>query len=154
MNLEQERQGLDAKCICDALFELKKLQDYINHSETPYFGKLLSTLVGVDTIPFTLFRKDGPMFLTGCDSKEKGKAEFCFTTSYFRLEKLDVDTCCATVSLLRPLDIYGEDVESMCEVTKLIKTSTCVEIDLDCICAIQCVDVDLLKRIIIIEPKW
>ncbi|MGM0750715.1 MAG: CotY/CotZ family spore coat protein [Bacillota bacterium] len=149
--MEKESGMPNAKCICTALNELKKLQDYINHSETPYFGKLLSILVGVDTIPFTLFKKDGPLIITGC---EKEKAEECFTTSYFRLEKLDEDTCCATVSLLRPLDIYGEDVESMCEVMKLIKTSTCVEIDLDCICAIQCVDLALLKRIIIVEPKW
>lgn len=142
------------ECISAALYELLILQEYIKNSSIPYFGKLLARLVEVDTIPFLLITKDGFLELMGTVHNKRSNKSDLFTTKFFRIEEMEKDAKCAKVSLLRPLDIYGEDTKALCDVARLTKTSTCVEIDLNCICAIQCVDLDLLKREFIVEPKW
>lgn len=149
-----EKNDHQGSCICEAAIELKTLQDFIIHSRTKYFGKLLYKLVDADTIPIFLSNHEGLLKLMGYEiNKKTGKKE-CFFTSFFRIESIDKESCCVTVSLLRPLDLHGEDVESICDVMILRRTSSCLEIDLSCICAIQSLDFDLLKRKIIIEPKW
>lgn len=87
------------------------------------------------------------------DHKENGKEE-CFITQFFRIEEIDKDENCLNVSLLLPLDISGHYTDNLCDVMSLKRTSTCVNINFECICAIQCLDAELLKRKIIIEPKW
>lgn len=136
--------------ICEALLELKTLQDLLEKSSTKYFGKLLSKLVGVDTLPFFLYTKDGLLLKMGAESS---RGSF-FTSNYFRIESVDKETCWATISLLQPLDIHGKYAPSPDHVIKLIKTPTCTELDLSCISAVQPLSLDLLKRRIIIEPKW
>ncbi len=140
--------------ICEALFELKSLQDFLTESSTKYSGKLLAKLVGVDTIPFILMTKDGLFSHSGeVINHKNGKAE-SFTSNYFRIESIEKEGCHATISLLHPLDIHGDPPHSPCDVIILKKTTNCIEIDLLSICAIQTVDIELLKREIIIEPKW
>ena len=75
-------------------------------------------------------------------------------TNYFRIESVDLENGCATISLLRPLDIEGNLTNALCDVVRLEKTSICKVVDITCICAIQPVDTEMLKRKIIIEPKW
>lgn len=149
-----EKHGVEKECISGALFELMILQNYIKHSRIPYFGKLLARLVEVDTIPFLLMTKDGFLEIMGIEENAvKGKKAF-FRTNHFRIEEIEENGQCAKVSLLRSLDIYGEDTNVLCDVVKLRKTGVCAEIDLSCICGVQCVDIALLKREFIIEPKW
>ncbi|MGM0904486.1 MAG: CotY/CotZ family spore coat protein [Bacillota bacterium] len=152
--MDKELNRAEADCIFHALYELKRLQDYINELHSPFLGKLLSKLIGVDTIPFYLYDKDGRIEFFGTETRKKDGLKECFLTSFFRIEKLEESSNCATISLLRPLNIHGEDTNDPCDVVKLKKTSECVQIDLSCICAIQCLDAELLKREIIIEPKW
>ncbi|MBM6618224.1 CotY/CotZ family spore coat protein [Bacillus suaedaesalsae] len=76
-----------------------------------------------------------------------------FHTSFFRIIHINEKTCCAKISLLRPLDIHGYITDSICDLARLERTNKCVEVDLNCFCAVQCFDVDLLKKIEI-EPKW
>lgn len=135
------------QCLCDALIELKLLQDLINNSQTKFFGSLLSKIVGTDTIPFLLITAKG-------DPLSFWSTEECFESSYFRIESIDIETCCIKVSLLRPLDIEGNYSNSFCDLVRLEKTSICKNIDLSCFCAIQLLETELLKRKIIIEPKW
>lgn len=153
-DLEKEVKMNNPNCICNALIELITLQDLINESQTPYFGNLLSKLVGVDTIPFFLFTADGQLKFKGVDKKHKEGCEERFESGYFRIEAIDKISCCATISLLRPFNLCGEDTELICDTFKLRKTSTCVQVDMNCICGIQCLDTELLKRKVIIEPKW
>ncbi|SDN62703.1 Spore coat protein Z [Psychrobacillus sp. OK028] len=134
-------------CICEALFELKILQDLLQNSQTKFFGNLLAKIVGTDTIPFLLVTQNGE-FLS-LHSVMEG-----IETKFFRIESVDLDNCCATISLLRPLDIEGSLTNSPCDVVKLEKTSICKVVDVSCICAIQPLDTEMLKRKIIIEPKW
>jgi Spore coat protein Z len=152
-DLEKEQGKADSTCIHKALAELKKVQDFINQADIPYFGKMFSKLVGVDTIPFSLYTEDGKLIITGIDKDPCGTAA-SFKTSYFRIEDLDEKSGCATISLLRPLCICGKNDHSCCKILVLKRTDTCVKVDVTCICAIQCIDIDLLKRKIIIEPKW
>lgn len=141
-------------CICEALLELKAVQDLLTNSSTKYFGTLLSKIAGVDTIPIILLTKEGPLSHIVMDINENTGKQECFESTFFRLESIDLDTCCARITILRPLDIKGEHTNSICHVMRLVKTSTCTEIDLSCIYAIQTIDTELIKRRIIIEPKW
>ncbi|MFJ7825893.1 CotY/CotZ family spore coat protein [Psychrobacillus sp. NPDC096623] len=140
-------ERLSNHCVCEALFELKTLQDLLQNSHTKFFGNLLGKIVGADTIPFLLVTQKGD-FLSLRSLME------CIETNFFRIESVDLENCCATVSLLRPLDIEGELTNSLCDVVKLEKTSICKIVDVTCICAIQPLDTEMLKRKIIIEPKW
>lgn len=133
--------------LCDALYELKLFQDLLENSRTKFFGRLIGKIAGTDTIPFLLISKNGdPLSFSNRDE--------CFETSYFRIESIARDTCCSTISLLRPLDIEGNFTNSFCDVVRLEKTSICKTVDLSRICAIQLLDTELLTRKIIIEPKW
>lgn len=149
-----KNQGDDKECIRAALLELLTLQNYIKHSTIPYFGKLLARLIEVDTIPFLLLTKDGFLEVMGTEQKGRKQQIEIFQSKYFRIEEIDEGGHCAKISLLRSFDIYGKDTNALCDVAKLRKTACCVEIDLNCICGIQCMDIELLKRDYIIEPKW
>ncbi|QFG01068.1 hypothetical protein PB01_01870 [Psychrobacillus glaciei] len=133
--------------LCGALVELKSFQDLLKDSPTKYFGNLLAKIVGTDTIPFFLITKTGDL-LSLIDTDE------CFETNYFRVESIDREKCCTTISLLRPLDIEGNLCNSLCDVVRLEKSPTCKVVDLSSVCAIQPLDTKLLTRKIIIEPKW
>jgi Spore coat protein Z len=151
--LEIEKEKDDLTCIHNVLDEVKKLQDFINQTDIPYLGKVFSKMTGVDTVPIMLYTKDGRLAFKGSDIEPCGE-ESTFQTSYFRMENLSERSGCAAVSLLRPLCICGKNQHSCCEILVLKRTDTCIMIDVSCICAVQCIDTDLLKRKIIIEPKW
>jgi len=137
--------------ICNALSELKSLQDLLTESSSKYFGSKLSELVGVDTIPFVMYTNEGLLKRVG---KDKSKDKETFMTSFFRIESINQDRYEAQVSLLRPLDIKGKDTLSMNDLIKLKKTNTFTTIDLSNIHGIQPLDVDYVKRKIIVEPKY
>ncbi len=141
-------------CINDALFELKKLQDFLVETSTPFLGKILGRLVGVDTIPFMLLTDTGVFELSGIVYNDMTDKKDYFTTSFFKVNSIEKGSKCVELTLLRPLNVEKESAKSVCDVVKLEKTPVCVEIDLSCICGLQILDIDLLKREIIIEPKW
>ncbi|KXH79761.1 CotY/CotZ family spore coat protein [Sporosarcina sp. HYO08] len=137
------------QCLCAALLELKAMQDFISKSPTHYFCDLLRTIVGTDTIPIVLQTKKGDFI----KRIHKFDDFCCFETMFFRIEEIDEELCCAKLSLLRPLDIEGCDTNIICDVFRLQKTNVCTIIPLSCVCAVQPLDVELLKRKVIIEPK-
>jgi len=82
------------------------------------------------------------------DGKGKGKGnKNCFSI-YFRVEKV-FDGCCATLRVLNPVDRKGEPVElfdkgvlnfeNICEVEDFQFTNSCITVDLNCFCGIECV---------------
>ncbi|WP_053362713.1 CotY/CotZ family spore coat protein [Bacillus sp. FJAT-27251] len=150
----REKQSNMGNCIGDALYELKKLQDFLAETTTPFLGKILGKLVGSDTIPFILLTNNGMFEWNGVIYDEKTKKEECFTTSFFRVDDIDKDSSCAKLTILRPYNIHKEHAKLLCDVVKLEKTPICVEVDISCFCGIQCLDTELLKRKIICEPKW
>lgn len=141
-------------CVCKALIELKSQQDELSGCPTSCFSSLIAKLFKVDTLPFMLFSDDErPLELSAYEFNRTSNIAKPFHTSFFRIESINEDTCCATISLLRPIDIHGYIADNLCNVARLEKTKICKEIDLSCYCAVQCLDVDLMKKIEI-EPKW
>jgi len=133
--------------LCEALFELKELQDRIMDSQTKYFGHLLLKLVGTDTIPFLFITNNG-IHLKIVDTVNH------FETEFFRIESIDREQCIVTVSLLRALDYEGHDTNLITEIVRLERTSTKRYFDLEYISGIQLFSHDLLIKKIILEPKW
>ncbi|KAA0546558.1 hypothetical protein FZW96_15050 [Bacillus sp. BGMRC 2118] len=141
--------------VCTALVELKNQQDQLEGCPSSCFSSLLAKLLKVDTLPFILLtEKNEPLELVGFEYKPLPVGVSYFHTSFFRIEKINEDTCTAKVSLLRPLDENGFTANDICEVNSLERTKICVEIDLNnTVCGVQCLDVDLLRKVEI-EPKW
>ncbi|WP_158638489.1 CotY/CotZ family spore coat protein [Metabacillus litoralis] len=148
-----EYNDSNPNCVYKALQELKEQQDQLEGSPTSCFSSLFKKLFKVDTIPFLLFNEDGLFELAGLQYGEKDHDHHHFHTKFFRIEHLDEEKNCASLSLLRPISIYSSYVDDICAVDRLERTNICVTVDLSCFCAIQCLDVDLLKKIVI-EPKW
>lgn len=140
-------------CMTDALNELLKFQQFIQDYSIPYFGKLLGKIVGTDTIPIMLQTEDGFLQLMGID-KKGDKHPSMFFTRFFRIEEVDIERNCAIVTLLRSLNIDGEDTDQLCDMVKLVKTNICETIDLSSLYGVQPLDPAYLRRKIIIEPKW
>ena len=143
MRLEKGRKHF----VCDALGELKTIQDSIIDFHSKYFGQLLLKIVGSDTIPFFLIMNNG-MHLRLMDKEKK------IETAYFRIETVDQDYCRATITLLRALDYEGKETTTIADVVSLEKTSIKKTIELGNVTAIQLLNTDLLGAKIIIEPKW
>ncbi|SDI27321.1 CotY/CotZ family spore coat protein [Alteribacillus bidgolensis] len=141
-------------CVCDAVVAIKEAQDAVDDRSdcrNSCFNNLLSPTGnnnGLDTVPFVLQNKKGNYFFaTGALGRDD-----CFQTVFFRVEKVDEKNCCATLSLLRPdndLEFTDccVDPESLCDIDELERTRFCIEVDLDCFCAIQCLDPNLVGDI-------
>ncbi|MCD7034997.1 spore coat protein [Metabacillus sp. GX 13764] len=141
----------DVNCVCRAVENIKAEQDAVEEQcPTSCFSNLLSPTMapGRDTIPFLLFDKKGNLFSAFGNVGGFSDDNHCFQTIFFRVENLN--GCCATLSLLRPVNVKGETI-SVCdpcdpEFFGLEKTDFCIEVDLLCFCAIQCLSPDLVNR--------
>ncbi|NGP46156.1 spore coat protein [Bacillaceae bacterium SIJ1] len=139
-------------CVCDAIKHIHVMQEEAEDKcASSCYSNLLSpdTTMG-DTVPFILFcKKDcGKLFKTFGNIGGLVGPEGCFKTVFFRVENVKND-CCATLSLLRPLDKRGnqlDDLDNPCDrnLRCLEKTDICIEVDLDCFCAIQCLSPELV----------
>ncbi|MFC0271910.1 CotY/CotZ family spore coat protein [Metabacillus herbersteinensis] len=146
----------DQSCVCDAVEHILAEQEAIEEScTTSCYSNLLNPITspGHATIPFILYTKKGELF------KAFGNVgglfnDDCFSTVFFRVENLK--DCCATLSLLRPYDEEGETLSVSCPCDDngengffgLEKSDFCIEIDLNCFCAIQCLSPALVNRAI------
>ncbi|WP_078434178.1 CotY/CotZ family spore coat protein [Metabacillus halosaccharovorans] len=140
------------KSVYHAILELKRQQDSLGGCPTSCFSTLLSKLIKVDTIPFLLYTDSGLFQVSGVKANDNGKDDdFC--TPFFRIEHVDTREKFGILSLLRPLSLTGYPAEEICDVERLERTEICVKVDLTCICAVQCLDINLMKKVVI-EPKW
>ncbi|MBD8031528.1 MULTISPECIES: CotY/CotZ family spore coat protein [Solibacillus] len=149
-------------CVCEvvrAILEIQNaaVQDDCNKCTTNCFLEPLGGIVNparsnADTRVFTLLNKDGsPFFATFSGN---GSSSPCVSI-YFRVEDI-FDGCCATLRVLIPEDSNGDPVDllsncgskidfrEVCRVTQFEASDSCITVDLDCFCAVQCIDdVDL-----------
>ncbi|SDI54004.1 CotY/CotZ family spore coat protein [Natribacillus halophilus] len=144
-------------CVCDAVLSIKEAQDAVDKKFDDCVNSCFTNLLGPkrpgkvqDTIPFMLKDKKSNLFwATGGLTADYNDV---FETVFFRVENVDEKTCCATLSLLRPIkDIKFThnccvDPTSLSDVYCLEKTHFCIEVDLNCFCAIQCLDPDLVDN--------
>lgn len=148
-------------CVCEVVRSILEIQnaavrDDCSSCTTNCFLEPLGGIVSpsrADTRVFTLLNKDGsPFFATFSTSDDS--CEPCVSI-YFRVEDI-FDGCCATLRVLVPLndnedpvDLLNEDgtkisFREVCNVTQFAVSDSCVTVDLDCFCAVQCIaDVDL-----------
>ncbi|MGM0874651.1 MAG: CotY/CotZ family spore coat protein [Bacillota bacterium] len=149
----KDKRDRDNNCVCNAVEQILAEQEAVEEilCPTSCFSNLLNPVAGnKDTIPFMLSNKKGGLFKAFGNVGELTNAMMgCFTTIFFRVEA--VEDCCATLSLLRPVDIEQETLTIVdpCddEFFGLVKTDFCIEVDLDCFCAIQCLSPELVDRI-------
>lgn len=149
-------------CVCEVVKTILAIQNEAVNDEcdtctTSCFLEPLGGIVSparstADTRVFMLLTKTGAPFFA--HFKKDNCDEYC-TSVFFRVEDV-FDDCCATLRVLLPLDENGDIVDllnededgislrALCEVVDYDRTESCITVDLDCFCGVQCVaDVDL-----------
>lgn len=129
---------------------LKNQQNLLNGDPSDVFSSLLVKMARVDTLPFILYERGSPSpFRTKTDTKDSSFETFCF-----RIENIDEQATTALVSMLHPINVYGETAVDLDELYLLKRTSNFLSLNVNQFTAIRCLDIELMKRSIIIEPKW
>ncbi len=153
-----KNHGHSENCVCDAVEQILAEQEAVeDNCPTSCFSNLLSpnTVSGRDTIPFLLFDKKGGLFSSFGNVGGFNDDTRCFESIFFRVENLK--DCCATLSILRPVDADGDTVSVVhpCDPDffGLEKTDFCIEVDLTCFCAIQCLSPELVDRVLPARDK-
>ncbi|RSK26510.1 spore coat protein Z [Bacillus sp. HMF5848] len=153
----------DNRCVCETLEFIADLQDAVEDDDfcahncnNPVLGEVFNNQPRANTRPFVLYTKEGKLFKalfkpvmipTDADAEDfehgghhghkKGCNDFddCLSP-FFRVES--VKDCCAVLRVLMPVG-RGDDA---CDVVegdqRLIATNSCITVDLDCFCAVQC----------------
>lgn len=148
----KDKKDHDNNCVCEAVEQILAEQEAVEEITCPTscFSNLLNPVAGTkDTIPFILTNKEGELFTAFGNVGGLTGDMTCFKTIFFRAES--VEDCCATLSLLRPVDVDGNTISVLDPCDEdffgLEKSDFCVEVDLDCFCAIQCLSPDLVDRV-------
>ncbi|MBD8067499.1 CotY/CotZ family spore coat protein [Bacillus sp. PS06] len=139
--------SMDLNCVCDAVQNIADIQDAVeDRCPTSCFENLLSPVEFVgDTVPFMLYNQCNDLFKAFGNVGQLDDGD-CFETVFFRVETIR-NGCCATLSLLRPTNGVDFDCkDDVCDVTGLEKTDYCIEVDLSCFCAIQCLSPQLVTN--------
>ncbi|CAM3098311.1 CotY/CotZ family spore coat protein [Filibacter tadaridae] len=149
-------------CICEVVRFIKRVQDIGTDDdciecETDCFMAPLGSMVSpvrnqINTRAFMLLDKQGDAFKTlykkTLPTGSPTPNPRCGYSVFFRVQNI-FDGCCATLQVLEPQRLDGTPVDIycdghlnpnlLCEVKKFGKTDTCITVDLDCFCGIQCV---------------
>lgn len=154
--IDEKRSG---NCVCDVVRAIKDIQDQATDDDCPQcptncflepLGGLVSpaTRRQADTRVFMLLTKDGDPFKAFFRDNDRFDCD-CISV-YFRVEDI-FDGCCATLRVLEPLDRERQEVDllndcgtkidlrKLCKVRNFRSTGSCVTVDLDCFCAIECI---------------
>ena len=153
-------------CVCDVVRAILDIQNQAVDEECstcttncflePLGGIVSPARPSADTRVFTLSTKTGVPFLATFSSEEYHDS--CISV-FFRVEDV-FDDCCATLRVLIPLDApVSEDgdvvplvhddkstisLNALCDVVDFAPSDSCITVDLNCFCAVQCVaDVNL-----------
>ncbi|WJY28922.1 CotY/CotZ family spore coat protein [Sporosarcina trichiuri] len=153
-------------CVCEAVRFIKRLQDTHQDDDcfdcdTDCFMRPLGSLVSpanerFNTRVFSLLTEDGDFFKAmyrpatvtpaGSRSGTVTPPNTCFSV-FFRVQNI-FDDCCATLMVLEPRDANGPVnlfdcgklcLDRLCPVTEFRATKSCITVDLNCFCAIQCI---------------
>lgn len=146
-------------CVCDVVRAIKDIQDAVVDNDCPEcptncFLEPLGGLVSpsrnqADTRVFMLLTKDGTPFKTFFRDNDGRFDSDCFSV-FFRVEDV-FDGCCATLRVLEPLDSDRKEVDlltcegtkldlrKICEVRNFRLSSSCITVDLNCFCGIECI---------------
>ena len=157
--IEDGKDGKKSRrCVCDVVRAIKDIQDQATDDcpqcPTNCFLEPLGGLVSpashhqADTRVFMLFTKEGDPFKAFFRDHDKCDHD-CFSV-FFRVDDI-FDECCATLQVLEPLDAHRKEVDllngdgtkidlrKICKVRNFALTGSCITVDLDCFCAIECI---------------
>ncbi len=144
-------------CVCDVVRAILDIQNQGVNEEcecpTNCFLEPLGGLVSparnnADTRVFMLLTKDGTPFKAFF--RERGRPDCTCFSVFFRVEDV-FDGCCATLRVLEPLNKDGMDVDilnetgtdvdltTLCKVRRFEATDSCITVDLNCFCGVQCI---------------
>ncbi|MEK4244833.1 CotY/CotZ family spore coat protein [Psychrobacillus sp. FSL K6-2684] len=147
------------RCVCDVVRAIKDIQDQAENNcgpcPTSCFLEPLGGLVSpsrnnADTRVFMLLTKDGDPFKAFFRDLTPRPHDNDCVSVFFRVEDI-FDNCCATLRVLEPLDaqrhgvnlLNGDgtkiDFKQICKVRNFDLTGSCVTVDLNCFCGIECV---------------
>lgn len=139
------KERCEEHCLCDEMEQLLEEQQRLALEDF----RFVRDEIGYDTIPFVLSNGKCPFEVFG-----RTRLGVFFTTQVFRIENIDSRHCCATLSLLMPVDMDGYPVEFCDDVFSLVRTDNCIIVDLSCFCSIQPLSPRLVNRELpIVEPK-
>ena len=145
INKENGKKKEDA-LVCYVKSTLKTIIETQKQAELPIFQGNLP-----ETIPIILYSSATfePYFSLGTTST----LQFPFRTCFFRIE--DLTNSSAKLSLLRPLDIEGNCIDTIDTLYRLERTNRKVIVSLRCFCIIQCISPKFVNRQhIIVGDKW
>ena len=155
-------------CVCDVVKFINDLQDCATNTcptgcDVPFLGANPNVPLA-NTRPFLLYLANGELFRVpafnnnmmavmaqqrdGGDQNQNqnknAQINNCQDTVVFRVESVD-DDCCAVLRALVPVnngkDNKNNNQNTFCELVEaemFVASNTCVTVDLDCFCAIQC----------------
>ena len=144
-NIGQENT-MGGESISNVKFILKTINEIEVKAKLPIYKGILH-----DTIPFVFYTAETtePYFASGITST----SQTSFRTCFFRIEEL-VDSL-VHLSLLYPIDIEGNYIDTMRIPYSLGKTHINVIVSMQEFCGIQCINPKLINRqSIIIGDKW
>lgn len=147
------------RCVCDVVRAIKDIQDQAVSNDCDFcptncFLEPLGGLVSparrhqADTRVFMLLTEDGTPFKAFFRDRDVCDND-CISV-FFRVEDI-FDSCCATLRVLEPLNSERREVDllnadgtklnlrKLCDVRNFALTGSCITVDLNCFCAIECV---------------
>ncbi|WP_102692870.1 CotY/CotZ family spore coat protein [Rummeliibacillus pycnus] len=135
--LDIQTQGVNEGCECPTNCFLEPLGGLVSPTRSH----------NADTRVFMLLTKDGTPFKAFF--KEGGSPDCSCFSVFFRVEDV-FDGCCATLRVLEPLTHDNHDVQlishgsdldlkNLCKVRKFAATNSCITVDLNCFCGVQCI---------------
>ncbi|MDM5192577.1 exosporium assembly protein ExsY [Bacillus hominis] len=144
MSCNENKHHSSSHCVADVVKFINELQDCSTTTcgsgcEIPFLGAHNTASIA-NTRPFILYTKTGKPFEAFAPSES---TKHC-TSPFFRVES--VDESCAVLRVLA-VTIKGDPLkmgdDPICTFINdpqatLKSTSTCLTVDLDCFCAIQC----------------
>jgi len=148
---------IDGRCVCDVVRAIKDIQDQFEDECGPCPTSCFNTPLGnltspantpADTRVFMLLTKDGTPFKAFFRDRDRCDND-CWSV-FFRVEDI-FGRCCATLRVLEPRDRHGNevnlldetktkiDLSKICKVVDWDATGSCITVDLDCFCAVECI---------------
>ncbi|HWI47597.1 MAG TPA: CotY/CotZ family spore coat protein [Rummeliibacillus sp.] len=136
--LDIQNQGVNDDCDCPTNCFLEPLGGLVSPTRSN----------NVDTRVFMLLTEDGTPFKAFF--RESGSSDCSCFSVFFRVEDV-FDGCCATLRVLEPLTLDNNDVQliadhgqdldlrNLCKVRKFAATNSCITVDLNCFCGVQCI---------------
>ena len=151
MSCKGKGHDFDVNCVCDVVRFINDLQDAVDNDDLcpesclrPQLGGVANNNNRANTRPFILYTKSGEPFEAFFDSGNAGKC----TSPFFRVES--VDGCCAVLRVLtisrgpegndNQVCFYFKQRTNPGNPVRLVRTDQCVVVDLNCFCAIQCLE--------------